>query len=67
MIGHNNQRKWKCSVCEMSFNFKKLLQMHTRAVHEFERTFLCNFCDKRFFKKYDLTVHGNNLLHDLVL
>ncbi|XP_070494121.1 zinc finger protein ZFP2-like [Chironomus tepperi] len=57
MVGHNNQRKWKCSVCGMSFNFKKLLQMHTRAVHEFERTFLCNFCDKRFFKKYDLTVH----------
>ncbi|CAH1728427.1 unnamed protein product [Chironomus riparius] len=57
MVGHRNQRKWKCSVCGMSFNFKKLLQMHTRAVHEFERTFLCNFCDKRFFKKYDLTVH----------
>ena len=47
-------------------DFKKLLQMHTRAVHEFERTFLCNFCDKRFFKKYDLTVHGKHRLHDLV-
>lgn len=30
MVGHNNLRKWKCKTCGMSFNFKKLLQMHTR-------------------------------------
>ncbi|CRL05999.1 CLUMA_CG018952, isoform B [Clunio marinus] len=57
MVGHNNLRKWKCKICEMSFNFKKLLQMHTRAVHENERSFACSFCEKKFFKKYDLTVH----------
>jgi hypothetical protein len=28
-----------------------------QAVHDCERTFACTFCEKKFFKKYDLTVH----------
>lgn len=41
MVGHNNLRKWKCKTCGMSFNFKKLLQMHTRvSFKQMESNFL---------------------------
>ncbi|XP_049420862.1 zinc finger protein 771-like [Epinephelus fuscoguttatus] len=44
------QKPWRCSVCEIRFSYKSLLQRHVR-VRKGWKPFGCSVCEKRFLCK----------------
>ena len=56
---HNNLHKdqLQCPICQRRFYKKSALTTHISSVHEKEKKFYCNECDKGFFRKKDLKNH----------
>ncbi|XP_059059165.1 oocyte zinc finger protein XlCOF6.1-like isoform X2 [Achroia grisella] len=57
MVTHTKDRPFGCGMCEKSFRTKITMLQHRRQVHEKEKSHLCQFCSKSFFKKYHLQIH----------
>ncbi|XP_072932197.1 uncharacterized protein [Epargyreus clarus] len=54
---HSAARPHQCDQCEKAFGSKIVMLQHRRQVHDKEKSHLCQFCSKSFFKKYHLQVH----------
>lgn len=68
---NSETKSYQCRICPQSFGHKKEFQSHFRmhqnqndavetadfANIKTETTFNCHLCNKRYFKKYSLTVH----------
>ena len=52
---HDNQKLFKCHLCEKSFA-QRNFNLHLKR-HNGEKSFKCDFCDKSFFQKNDLNKH----------
>lgn len=48
---------FKCKACDKTFASKETLTRHTKRVHLLERRNECEYCDMKFFRKKDLTIH----------
>ncbi|XP_041978703.1 zinc finger protein 431-like [Aricia agestis] len=59
LMKHAKHKPFRCDQpdCDKAFYTKKNLQFHIRGVHEKEKSHLCQFCSKGFFKKSHLLVH----------
>lgn len=57
MTVHEEQRPFRCNVCEMSFGRKGILKKHIQMVHEHSRKFECDTCKVSFGLKSDLKRH----------
>ncbi|XP_026317590.1 zinc finger protein 557-like isoform X1 [Hyposmocoma kahamanoa] len=57
MMIHTKDRPFECDICGKKFRTKPLMSAHKRQVHNMEKTHLCQFCSKSFFKKYHLQIH----------
>lgn len=57
MTVHEEQRPFRCNVCEMSFGRKGVLKKHVQMVHEHSRKFECETCKISFGLKSDLKRH----------
>lgn len=57
MTVHEEQKPFRCSVCEMSFGRKGVLKKHVQMVHENSRKFECEICTIPFGLKSDLKRH----------
>lgn len=49
-------RKFKCNVCDRSFDYKHVLQNHQR-IHTGEKPFKCGICGNRFTRDHHLKTH----------
>jgi len=46
-----------CNVCHKSFPSRKTMTLHMKKEHTSDLPFLCQFCDKGFFTKFNLELH----------
>ena len=49
--------KWVCSYCHQLFTAKGTVATHIRVVHMNEKNFACDFCGKKFSKRFNKTQH----------
>lgn len=49
--------KPRCHLCNKGFRNKWSLNRHERIVHEGEKPYACNICDKAFSTKGNMKVH----------
>lgn len=67
MARHNNEKKFKCNLCEASFNVNTDLYRHRKQVHKMitqSRVYKCVTCGEIFnslklYNEHNLT-HGSN-------
>ena len=59
-IQRNLENSFKCSNCNASFDWKSSLKRHVRTVHEKNRPFQCNVCDKKFHTNVQLKIHNES-------
>ncbi|XP_055632572.1 zinc finger protein 62 homolog [Toxorhynchites rutilus septentrionalis] len=57
---HSTLRLFKCSLCPKSFASRNIFQSH-QLTHTKERPYQCRYCDKRYFKTSDRTLHENQV------
>ena len=62
---HDGKQDWRCDICNISFNTKKILKGHEK-IHEGKRTHQCPSCTKSFLrnsclKRHIQTVHCKSL------
>ncbi|XP_067634778.1 uncharacterized protein [Eurosta solidaginis] len=55
---HTN-KSIECSECKQKFISPSTLRLHQQSIHNSDRRFQCEFCDKRFRRKHHLTSHYN--------
>lgn len=61
---HRNHKTHTCSKCPRFFHMKTLLQLHKTNHKDEEKKFVCDICNKRYWKKQKIkehmeTVHGD--------
>lgn len=61
---HRNHKTHTCSKCPRFFHMKTLLQLHKTNHKDDEKKFVCDICNKRYWKKQKIkehmeTVHGD--------
>ena len=49
--------KYECNQCDQTFGIKSNLKNHIRSVHNNEKRYLCDFCNKGFYNKKDWRCH----------
>ena len=49
--------QWLCNLCHRMFTAKGSAVTHIRAVHMNEKKFVCDFCPKRFSKRFNKLMH----------
>lgn len=57
MTVHEDQKPFRCNVCDMAFGRKGVLKKHVQMVHENSRKFECEICFIPFGLKSDLKRH----------
>ncbi|CAG9093495.1 unnamed protein product [Plutella xylostella] len=54
---HTKERPYECNLCDGKYKTTAQLALHKRQVHDKEKSHLCQYCSKGFFKKYHLQEH----------
>ncbi|KOB63556.1 putative Zn finger protein, partial [Operophtera brumata] len=54
---HTKDRPFECNICHAKFRLKLCMNLHIRRVHDKEKSHLCQYCSKSFFKKHHLQLH----------
>ncbi|XP_055542373.1 oocyte zinc finger protein XlCOF6-like [Wyeomyia smithii] len=57
---HSDVRLFKCTLCPKSFSSKNVFLSH-RLTHTKEKPFQCRYCEKRYRKTSDRTLHENQI------
>ena len=53
----DEQVKFKCNDCELTFNYKRSLALHRKTKHEEKIMHECKFCESKFTYKNNLDKH----------
>ena len=56
-IVNNRKKKYKCKICDTSFNMREKLMRHIAAIHEGQKLFNCSICDTNFYSKQNMNQH----------
>ncbi|KAL4709980.1 hypothetical protein ACJJTC_003943 [Scirpophaga incertulas] len=54
---HTLERPFPCHICDKKYRTPGQVQQHIKQVHNKEKSHLCQYCSKSFFKKYHLQLH----------
>lgn len=60
-IGNNSDIM--CGKCEKTFQTKESYELHVKIIHENEKPFICNICNKSF--AYQTNLKGHMLTHEV--
>ena len=55
---HEENKQFKCDICNTNFRQKGNLDQHVATVHEGKKPFKCEICDINFGRKYHLNRHA---------
>ncbi|XP_043504113.1 PR domain zinc finger protein 5-like isoform X1 [Polistes fuscatus] len=61
-VANNPDIKILCGQCEKPFSTKESYELHVKIVHENEKLFFCNICNKSF--AYQTNLKGHLLTHE---
>ena len=56
-IIHDNEKPFKCEICQKKFGYKSTLDNHQRIVHDKNKLFKCEICQKKFGLKSNMSKH----------
>ena len=58
---HENEKPFRCEICQSCYKQKSDLNKHIRTVHENEKPFKCEICHSCFGRKSNLNRHKKNV------
>ncbi|KAK2581207.1 hypothetical protein KPH14_008006 [Odynerus spinipes] len=61
-VANNSDKSIVCEQCDKTFQTKESYELHVKVVHEGEKPFACNICNKSF--AYQTNLKGHMLIHD---
>ena len=63
MIQNSNHKELKrnhvCSLCGNTYKYSSILSSHVKRIHNDEKDFTCNICEKQFFGKRRLLKYAH--------
>ena len=54
---HMGEKLYKCKICDSSYRHRKNFKKHAESHEEFNSTYLCEFCAKKFQLQFDYYSH----------
>lgn len=62
-VTNNPNKDIMCGQCEKTFQTKESYELHVKIIHESEKSFICNICNKSF--SYETNLKGHMLTHEV--
>ena len=67
---HEEDKRYKCDSCDITFKDTQELHLHIRDVHKGSKNYLCDMCDEGFWQMSSLELHitrvrPDHFFHDL--